>query len=148
MRIGGQYYHLDATFDNSLQRGVKRYDYFNLDDRHIFRDHEELVLPVPPCTEEKGYFYRPVSLTKVEDVENRAKQALRKKQAHFVFHWRGGGLNRAVLEDILTRCQALAQAKGRGVACFINRAQSVIQLDFPEGPGTGIDVQQPDEGRE
>ena len=106
------------------------------------------MLPVPPCTEEKGYFYRPVSLTKVEDVENRAKQALRKKQAHFVFHWRGGGLNRAVLEDILTRCQALAQAKGRGVACFINRAQSVIQLDFPEGPGTGIDVQQPDEGWE
>lgn len=146
--VGGRRYHLDATFDNSLQRGVKRYDYFNLDDRHIFRDHEELVLPVPPCTEEKGYFYRPVSLTKVEDVENRAKQALRKKQAHFVFHWRGGGLNRAVLEDILTRCQALAQAKGRGVACFINRAQSVIQLDFPEGPGTGIDVQQPDEGRE
>lgn len=146
--VGGRRYHLDATFDNSLQRGVKRYDYFNLDDRHIFRDHEELVLPVPPCTEEKGYFYRPVSLTKVEDVENRAKQALRKKQAHFVFHWRGGGLNRAVLEDILTRCQALAQAKGRGVACFINRAQSVIQLDFPEGSGTGIDVQQPDEGRE
>ena len=146
--VGGRRYHLDATFDNSLRRGVKRYDYFNLDDRHIFRDHEELVLPVPPCTEEKGYFYRPVSLTKVEDVENRAKQALRKKQAHFVFHWRGGGLNRAVLEDILTRCQALAQAKGRGVACFINRAQSVIQLDFPEGPGTGIDVQQPDEGRE
>lgn len=65
-----------------------------------------------------------------------------------MFHWRGGGLNRAVLEDILTRCQALAQAKGRGVACFINRAQSVIQLDFQEGPGTGIDVQQPDEGRE
>ena len=25
------------------------------------------------------------------NVENRAKQALRKKQAHFVFHWRGGG---------------------------------------------------------
>ena len=65
-----------------------------------------------------------------------------------MFHWRGGGLNRAVLEDILTRCQALAQAKERGVACFINRAQSVIQLDFTEGPGTGIDVQQPDEGRE
>ena len=24
LRIGGQYYHLDATFDKSLQRGVKR----------------------------------------------------------------------------------------------------------------------------
>ena len=46
--VEGQRYHLDATFDNSLQRGVPRYDYFNLDDRHIFRDHETLVLPLPP----------------------------------------------------------------------------------------------------
>ena len=36
--VEGQRYHVDATFDNSLQRGMKRYDYFNLDDRHIFRD--------------------------------------------------------------------------------------------------------------
>lgn len=34
VRIGGQYYHLDATFDNSLGGdGVIRYDYFNLDDK-------------------------------------------------------------------------------------------------------------------
>ena len=34
------------------------------------------------------------------------------------------------------------------VAACINSKCRVIQLDFPEGPGTGIDVQQPDEGRE
>ena len=28
--VDGQRYHLDATFDNSLQRGTPRYDYFNL----------------------------------------------------------------------------------------------------------------------
>ena len=39
VRVGGQYYHLDATFDNSLQRGEKRYDYYNLDDGRLFRDH-------------------------------------------------------------------------------------------------------------
>lgn len=76
--VDGQRYHLDATFDNSLQRGTPRYDYFNLDDRHIFRDHETLVLPLPPCTADKGYYYRPLSFTKAEDVENRARQALRK----------------------------------------------------------------------
>lgn len=102
MTVEGQRYHLDATFDNSLQRGVPRYDYFNLDDRHIFRDHEALVLPLPPCTADKGYYYRALSFTKPEDVESRARQALRKKQAHFVFHWRGGGLNRELLTDLLT----------------------------------------------
>ena len=47
VRVGGQYYHLDATFDNSLQRGEKRYDYYNLDDGRLFRDHERL--PSPPA---------------------------------------------------------------------------------------------------
>ena len=31
VKIGGQYYHLDATFDNTLGAGAQiRYDYFNL----------------------------------------------------------------------------------------------------------------------
>ena len=89
LTIDGKRYHMDATFDNSLQRGTHRYDYFNLDDRHIFLDHEALVLPVPECTEDKGYYYRSISLTKTEDVANRVRQALRKKQKQFVFHWRG-----------------------------------------------------------
>ena len=45
VRINGQYYHLDATFDNTLGKNEDgltsiRYDYFNLDDKNIFRDHE------------------------------------------------------------------------------------------------------------
>ena len=47
VRIGGQYYHLDATFDNTLGKhqgnaeapGEIRYDYFNLGDKAVFRDH-------------------------------------------------------------------------------------------------------------
>lgn len=35
------YYHLDTTFDNTLGKSDKvediRYDYFNLDDGHIFK---------------------------------------------------------------------------------------------------------------
>ena len=147
--VEGQRYHLDATFDNSLQRGVPRYDYFNLDDRHIFRDHEALVLPLPPCTADKGYYYRALSFTKPEDVESRARQALRKKQAHFVFHWRGGGLNRELLTDLLTRCDAAARERGKCVSCSVNTAQAVVQLDFTDGPGAeAVLVQQPDEGNE
>ena len=149
VRLGDAYYHLDATFDNSLQRGTPRYDYFNLDDRHIFRDHETLVLPLPPCTADKGYYYRPLSFTKAEDVENRARQALRKKQPHFVFHWRGGGLNREILTDLLNRCAAAAAERGKCVSCSVNTAQAVVQLDFTDAPaGETLLVQQPDEGNE
>lgn len=53
VKIGGQYYHLDVTFDNTLGKhslaGQElRYDYFNLEDKKIFRDHEPLIAPVLP----------------------------------------------------------------------------------------------------
>lgn len=146
LTIDGKRYHMDATFDNSLQRGVRRYDYYNLDDRHIFLDHEKLVLPVPPCTEDKGYYYRAVSLTKTEDVAKRVGQALRKKQGQFVFHWRGGGLNREILREILDRAAQEAEKKGLGVSCAVNVRQAVIQLDF--GKTGQTEWQQPDEGQD
>ena len=146
LTIDGMLYHMDATFDNSLQRGTHRYDYFNLDDRHIFLDHEALVLPVPECTEDKGYYYRSISLTKTEDVANRVRQALRKKQKQFVFHWRGGGLNREILNEILEGAAAEAGKKGLQVSCAVNVRQAVIQLDF--GTARETELQQPDEGQE
>lgn len=146
LTIDGKRYHLDATFDNSLQRGAHRYDYYNLDDRHIFLDHERLVLPVPPCTEEKGYYYRSVSLTKMEDVENRVRQALRKKQKTFIFHWRGGGLNREILQEIVEAAGQAAAQKGLSAACAVNVRQSVIQLNFDQQQE--LELQEPDEGQQ
>ena len=146
LTIDGKRYHMDATFDNSLQRGTHRYDYFNLDDRHIFLDHEALVLPVPECTEDKGYYYRSISLTKTEDVANRVRQALRKKQKQFVFHWRGGGLNRAFLKELLEGAAAGDREQGLALSCAVNVRQAVIQLDF--GTARETELQQPDEGQE
>ena len=36
VKLGGKYYHMDVTFDNSLSHNGIRYDYFNLDDKNIF----------------------------------------------------------------------------------------------------------------
>ena len=148
VKIAGKTYHLDATFDNSLQRGMARYDYFNLDDKHIFRDHERLVLDVPRCEDGNSFYYRTLSFTKVEDVVKRMQQALRKKQSHFVFHWRGGGLNRTILQEILSACQAEAKEKDKSVSCSVNLSQAVIQLDFNTATSQAVTIQQPDEGRE
>ena len=47
LKLDGQYYHLDATFDGSLSHdGVVRRDYFNLDDSRLFRDHQPVLYPV------------------------------------------------------------------------------------------------------
>ena len=59
VKIGGQYYHLDATFDNTLGAGAQiRYDYFNLCDKSIFRDHQPLIAPAPECTDAAHFYYR------------------------------------------------------------------------------------------
>ena len=145
VRIGGQYYHLDATFDNSLQRGEKRYDYFNLDDGRLFRDHTPLVLPVPACTDGRGFYYRSVSFTKPEELEKRLAQALRKKQPAFVFHWRGGGLNRDVLQQLLAIAGRLAAERGKRASCSVNFPQAVLQLEFSDEPRQAVTIQQADE---
>lgn len=66
VRIGGQYYHLDATFDNTLGKhqgnaeapGEIRYDYFNLGDKAVFRDHEPLIAPAPGCPDNDHFITR------------------------------------------------------------------------------------------
>lgn len=59
IRIGGKYYHLDATFDNTLGKSESiRYDYFNLSDKQIFRDHEPVLWKVPACEDGEHTYYR------------------------------------------------------------------------------------------
>ena len=83
-----------------------RYDYFNLDDKSIFRDHEPLIAPAPKCEDGDHFYYKEkkLSFTKVEDVYKRALQTAKKGRV-FTFHWRGGYLTRAVLEELLDQIQ-------------------------------------------
>ena len=133
--LGGKRYHLDATFDNTLSKnGVRRYDYYNLDDKRIFRDHRALLYPAPACTDPDGFFYRTEkrSFTKPEDVEKRIDQACRKKREAFVFHWRGGYLTREVLSDLCRRIEQAAAKRGKGVEIFVNWPQAVLQVRFTD----------------
>ena len=133
--LNGKRYHLDATFDNTLSKnGAKRYDYFNLDDKRIFRDHRALLYPVPACTDADGFYYRTekLSFTKPEDVEKRIDQACRKKKETYVFHWRGGYLTREVLSDLCQRIENAAAKRERGVAIFVNWPQAVLQVRFTD----------------
>ena len=132
VRLGGQCYHLDATFDNSLSKYGPRYDYFNLDDTKIFRDHRPLLYPAPACTDGGQFYYKlqHLSWTKPEEVARRVDQALRKKQPGLVFHWRGGYLTREVLAELCAQIDAAAQARGRAAAISVNWPQAVLQVRF------------------
>ena len=136
VNIGGTYYHLDATFDNSLGKcsltGEEiRYDYFNLDDKKIFRDHEPLIAPAPACTDGDHFYYREkkLSFTKTEEVYKRALQAAKKGKI-FTFHWRGGYLTKEVLAQLLDMLGKAGQERGRRAKVSLNWPQAVLRVRY------------------
>ena len=132
IKIGGKYYHLDATFDNSLGKGERiRHDYFNLSDSQIQRDHEPVIWRTPVCEDSDHSFYREkkLSFTKYEDVRKRAAQAV-KKGKEFLFHWRGGYLTKEVMKDLLIIFDEEAKKKSKNAYVSINWAQAVFLVVF------------------
>ena len=153
VRINGQYYHLDATFDNTLGKNEDgstsiRYDYFNLDDKNIFRDHEPLIAPAPPCPDGNHFYYREkkLSFTKLEDVYKRALQAA-KKDREFTFHWRGGYLTREVLTDLVDQIQAAGKTRNKKAIITLNWPQAVLRFHFAEQQAEGkVFIEEVNEG--
>ena len=149
LRIGGNYYHLDVTFDNSLGHdGIIRYDYFNLDDTLLFRDHEPVMYQAPGCGDGGRFYYKEkkLSFTKMEDVSRRALQAAKKNRI-LVFHWRGGYLTRPVLKELLELLEQAAKQRGKYVKVGLNWPQAVFQVSFTEEPlGEELTVEEANEG--
>lgn len=134
IKIGSSYYHLDATFDNSLgHEGIIRYDYFNQGDKQFFRDHEPVLYKTPECSNGDHYYYKEKkqSFTKPEDVLKRAVQAV-KKGKPLIFHWRGGYLTREVLSEVLLLLEQAAQTKEQHSKISLNRSQAVFQVSFTQ----------------
>jgi Transglutaminase-like superfamily. len=133
IRINGIWYHLDATFNNTLGKKEVRYDYFNLDDKSVFRDHEPVIYKVPMCNDSDHFYYKEkkLSFTKLDDVTKRCQQAMKKGKV-LTFHWRGGYLTKAVLDEILHIIAETAKEKGRHSQVSLNWFQAVIRVKFFE----------------
>lgn len=149
IKIDGKYYHLDATFDNTLSKSdLPRHDYFNLSDRQIFRDHEPVIWKVPECTDSDAFYYRvsKVSWTTIDEVRNRTRQAV-KKGKQLLFHWRGGYLTREVFADIVAVFNEEAAAKSKQAYVSVNWPQAVIRVRFEDGAGEEhIEMEEANEG--
>ena len=138
VKIGKTYYHLDATFDNSLgkcsQTGEEiRYDYFNLDDKAIFRDHEPLIAPAPACTDSDHFYYKEkkLSFTKQEDVYKRSLQAAKKGKT-LTFHWRGGYLTKEVLRELLDLIEKAGKERQKTALIKLNWPQAVLRVRYTD----------------
>ena len=148
VRVGGKYYHLDATFDNSLGSPEEiRYDYYLLGDSRVFRDHEPVIWPVPACPDNDAFYYKQkkLSFTKIEDVRSRAAQYIKKNKT-LIFHWRGGYLTNKVLAELFEVIRQEADALGRDARVAVNRPQAVLHVQPAERLSGGFELQQANEG--
>ena len=149
IRIGGKYYQLDVTFDNSLGDGGEiRYDYYNLDDERFFRDHEPVIWKAPVCNDGDHFYYKEkkLSFTKMEDVAKRALQAAKKGKT-LLFHWRGGYLTRPVFEEILKELDQAARQKEKYAKVRLNWPQAVLHVTFEQQPqGEEVTLEEANEG--
>ena len=150
VKIGGTYYHLDATFDNSLGDEEIRYDYFNLDDKNIFRDHEPLIAPAPSCTDGGHFYYKEkkLSFTKVEDVYKRSLQAANKGKT-LDFHWRGGYLTKEVLKELLDEIHKAGEERQKKAIVNLNWPQAVLRVRYADGAvSEEVHMQEANEGEQ
>ena len=150
LRIAGKYYHLDATFDDTLSKNdLIRYDYVNLSDEQIFRDHEPVIWKVPVCSDNDHFYYKEkkVSWTKLDEVRNRSRQAVKKGKV-LLFHWRGGYLTKEILNELLGIFKEEAAAKEKHAQISLNWPQAVLQVRFIEGKGTGQETVELEEANE
>ena len=159
VKINNIYYHLDATFDNTVGRNsnhylelnsgsVKsvnnknkkseansliRYDYFNLDDKAIFRDHEPLIASAPKCNDANHYYYKEkkLSFTKMDEVLNRATQAAKKGKI-LTFNWRGGYLTKEVLKEIVDTLKKAGEERKKEPYISLNWSQAVIRVIYTD----------------
>lgn len=149
VKIGGSYYHLDATFDNTLSKDdTIRYDYFNVCDKQIYRDHEPVIWRVPSCTDGDHFYYREskVSWTTLDEVRNRTKQAVKKGKI-LLFHWRGGYLTKEIMQQLLDIFDEEARLKNKHSYISVNWPQAVLRVRFVDGVGEDeVEMEESNEG--
>jgi len=134
VKVNGKYYHIDATFDNSLSKtGGTRYDYFALSDGQIYRDHEPVIWQVPECVDNDSFYYKmkKLSFTKMEDVRKRCAQAVKKGRV-LTFHWRGGYMTKEVVQHMLDIFEEEAVKKSKHAKVALNWPQAVVRVSFED----------------
>lgn len=86
VRVGGENYHLDVTWDLSENNESISYDYFNLNDEDIKKDHEfESIYPKCGFKTYNYFVFNDFIVTKKSDVKRIVDKALSDKSNYICF---------------------------------------------------------------
>jgi len=134
IKINGKTYHLDVTFDMTLKNKVNRYDYFNLSDDDIKKDHI-IISDIPACTSIGNDYFSNHSLVvrKFSELEDYVLKQLKQGKKNILLKM----INTQYTEDIVDKIMNIATRQysnlyKRSVAVNIgyNPSQMVFEINF------------------
>ena len=108
------------------------------------------IAPAPACTDSAHSYYKEkkLSFAKTEDVYRRALQAA-KKEKPLTFHWKGGYLTRAVLDELLIQITKAGTERQKMPCISLNLPQAVLHVEYVANPQqAAVVIEQANEGEE
>ena len=134
VRIDGKTYHLDVTFDMTIKNKIIRYDYFNLSDVEIKRDHI-IIDDVPSCLIVGNDYYSVNSLfvNNIGELDNFISKALKQGKRHVLVKIKNEPYTDAVVNRIMGIAQRQYSQNYTGstmIETSYNSSQMVFEIIF------------------
>ena len=130
IEIHGHFYHLDVTLDVTMSNMQKRFDYFNLTDEDIKKDHT-IENDVPPCMETKHNYFTSQALVmnNIYELEQFILHSVKRGKKNIHFKMSEKHENQIILE-IAKRVYSSTTYNSFQVGIKGNEAQSVYEINF------------------
>ncbi|MBP1762291.1 MAG: uncharacterized protein H6Q64_1833 [Firmicutes bacterium] len=113
LKIGGQYYQLDVTWDDPVMADgtqTLNYNYFNLTNAEMDLDHSWDTSDYPLCsaTQYNYYVYNDLLVSDIDELEARINEEIRQGSNSFIFKLQDfTGVNETALKTIMLDTRAI-----------------------------------------
>jgi transglutaminase/protease-like cytokinesis protein 3 len=134
VKIDGNPYHLDITFDMTIMNKNNRYDYFLLCDEDIKKDHI-ITDKTPSCSIKENDYYtkNKMSINKIADLDNYIKDQLKLNKKTMTFKIMNEKFSESILKTILNKAQqhytSFSQKSG-STSIEYNTSQMVFEITY------------------
>jgi hypothetical protein len=136
VKIKGKTFHLDVTFDLSIKKKTNRYDYFNLSDADILKDHE-ITDEIPECSTSGQDYYSAngMAVSDLKELETFLGKQIKQGKKHILVKITDAenikSINKKVME-IAQKHNLKIFNKSFTVETGCNPSQMVFEINYKE----------------
>lgn len=135
IKINNCFYNLDVTFDLTISvNKIIRYDYFNLSDYEILKDHKSKEINLLPCIQSECYYaIKQKTFSTTKEIKKHFISSITSNKKSFVFKI-SSDANELIKEKEIIKClnEALVVTRhfNQAYQYSFNDYQNVIQIDL------------------